>query len=350
MRDCRLLYIDTDNGKNYLANPLVPEALPEFLQKNPKFSQEELLYFYSPAQPVVILGHYQDVYHEVNLKYLREHNIKLVRRNSGGGAVFVDPGDLTYVYIDTAQKVKTPKFDQYIQPIILALNSLGIDAKQTGRNDLTYNGQKFSGMSFAKIGDRVSYGGTLMVNVNLEMANQVLTPPKSKLEDKGIESVRSRVTNLQPHFVRQATIKDLRSLILKNVQAVDPDFHTYQLTQAEWQAVLALGKRKYGARAWIYGSSLTKYYVDLYFHGIGSLGIGFDIEAGRLANTKIYGDLMYLNQQHADEIARQLDGNLPVEEQLVTVLKRCHLDQSITTGAAQQVAQKIASEVSKRGE
>lgn len=105
-----LLYIDTSNGKDYFKNPLVSESLPEFLQTNPKFVGKELLYFYQPQVPTVIVGHYQDVYHEVNLRALHKNNVHLVRRNSGGGAVFVDPGDLTYVYIDTADKVKTPKF------------------------------------------------------------------------------------------------------------------------------------------------------------------------------------------------------------------------------------------------
>ena len=136
-------------------DPVVPEALAEYLQTAPQYKGKELLYFYHPEVPTVIIGHYQDVYHEVNFSYLREKQIGLVRRNSGGGAVFIDPGDLTYVYIDTAPKVKTPKFNSYISPILLALKELGINAEQTGRNDLTVDGKKFSGMSFSQIKDRV---------------------------------------------------------------------------------------------------------------------------------------------------------------------------------------------------
>lgn len=198
-----MLYIDTSADEDYFKDPVIPEALAVYLQQAPQFRGQELLYFYHPMGPVVILGHYQDVYHEVNFPYLRDHQIGLVRRNPGGGAVFVDPGDLTFVYIDTAPKVKTPKFAHYIQPILDALRELGIDAHQTGRNDLTYRGQKFSGMAFAQIEDRVLYGGTLMFDVDTAMANAVLTPSKSKLADKGIKSVRSRVTNLKP-FIKSA--------------------------------------------------------------------------------------------------------------------------------------------------
>lgn len=154
-----MIYLDLQNGGQLLNEMLTFQALPEFLQNSERFKDQTLLYFYFPARPTVICGHYQNVYREVNLTYLREHQIDLVRRNSGGGAVFVDPGNLTYVYIDTAKQVKNPKFPIYTAPILKALQTLGITAKQTGRNDLTYQGKKFSGMSFAKIGDRVSYGG-----------------------------------------------------------------------------------------------------------------------------------------------------------------------------------------------
>lgn len=339
-----LLYIDTSNGKDYFKNPLVSESLPEFLQTNPKFAGKELLYFYQPQVPTVIVGHYQDVYHEVNLKALRDNGVHLVRRNSGGGAVFVDPGDLTYVYIDTAERVKTPKFSHYITPILKALQELGIDAKETGRNDLTVDGQKFSGMSFAQIKNRVSYGGTLMLNVDLQTANQVLTPPKGKLADKGIKSVRSRVTNLLPYIHQSPfTVDDLRELIVKHVREENPDFETYQFTKQEWEAILDLGIKKYGTTEWIYGSSLSSHYVDHYFHGIGNIGIAFDINQHRLANVKIYGDLLYLNEDQAGKLEQALDDTIVESQAIEAVFKAQHFDEEITSGAAQILATELVA-------
>ena len=341
-----MLYIDTSADEDYFKDPVIPEALAVYLQQAPQFRGQELLYFYHPMGPVVILGHYQDVYHEVNFPYLRDHQIGLVRRNPGGGAVFVDPGDLTFVYIDTAPKVKTPKFAHYIQPILDALRELGIDAHQTGRNDLTYRGQKFSGMVFAQIEDRVLYGGTLMFDVDTAMANAVLTPSKSKLADKGIKSVRSRVTNLKP-FIKSAgfTRDDLQALILKYVRAVNPDIKTRRLTSEEWTAIKRLARQKLGTHQWIYGSGLTDYYVDAYFHGIGSFGLGFNVRDHVLTDVKVHGDLITMDQSAADRLETRLDGAQPDQARLQAVLEQAGLDAQLTAGASQKIAAKIVKAV-----
>ena len=341
-----MLYIDTSADEDYFKDPVIPEALAVYLQQAPQFRGQELLYFYHSMGPVVILGHYQDVYHEVNFPYLRDHQIGLVRRNPGGGAVFVDPGDLTFVYIDTAPKVKTPKFAHYIQPILDALRELGIDAHQTGRNDLTYRGQKFSGMAFAQIEDRVLYGGTLMFDVDTAMANAVLTPSKSKLADKGIKSVRSRVTNLKP-FIKSAgfTRDDLQALILKYVRAVNPDIKTRRLTSEEWTAIKRLARQKLGTHQWIYGSGLTDYYVDAYFHGIGSFGLGFNVRDHVLTDVKVHGDLITMDQSAADRLETRLDGAQPDQARLQAVLEQAGLDAQLTAGASQKIAAKIVKAV-----
>lgn len=341
-----MLYIDTSEDEDYFKDPIIPESLPEYLQKDPQFAGEELLYFYYPMVPTVILGHYQDIYHEVNFPYLKQQHISVVRRNSGGGAVFVDPGDLTYVYIDTAQKVKTPKFSHYIHPILQALRSLGIDAQETGRNDLTYQGKKFSGMSFSQIGDRVLYGGTLMFNVNTTVASQVLTPSKSKLADKGIKSVHSRVTNLKP-FINQPnfTISDLWKTVLAAEQRANPEMQTIHLTKDDWQKIKQLGVQKFGTHRWIYGSGLNDYYIDSYFHGIGNLGIGFNVRHQHLADVKLYGDLMLMDQEGANQLQAQLDGTAIDLKQIQRTLESQQLDQQLVAGASHQIAVKIMKAV-----
>ena len=104
-----MLYIDMSHDRQRFQDPVVPEALAEYLQTAPQYKGKELLYFYHPEGADRIIGHYQDVYHEVNFPYLREKQIDLVRRNSGGGAVFIDPGDLTYVLHRHSTKSKNTK-------------------------------------------------------------------------------------------------------------------------------------------------------------------------------------------------------------------------------------------------
>lgn len=341
-----MLYLDMSDERERFKDPVVPEALAEYLQKAPQYKDQELLYFYHPEVPTVIVGHYQDVYHEVNFPYLNENGIKLVRRNSGGGAVFIDPGDLTYVYIDTAAKVKTPKFSHYISPILKALAKLGIPAKETGRNDLTVNGKKFSGMSFSQIEDRVLYGGTLMFNVNLQMANQALTPSKSKLADKGVKSVKSRVMNLREHIQQSNfSIDDLRDLILSYVQDENKDFSVARLSNAEWQQIHDLGQQKFGTKKWIYGSNLVNYYVDSYYHGIGSIGIAFNTVDNRLTDVKISGDLMVISQEIVNQLQDELDGCKVNQDDIELILQKYNLDGSIKPGTASRLATEMVAEV-----
>lgn len=275
----------------------VEQAFPEYLEKSTKFS-DSLIYFYHPQKPIVICGVHQNVFSEVDMAYLNEHNIDLVRRGSGGGAVYVDPGNLTYVFIDTERSVQHPDFKKYAQPILQTMQVLGVHAKANGRNDLTVDNKKFSGMSASKIGNRVSYGGTLMIDVDLQSASRVLKPTKAKLKAKGVQSVHSRVTNIRQFFSPEyssISIEQVQRLILEHV------FHTgnigqiptYQLTEADWQQVVELAHSKYGTKQWVFaGNDRHDYYRDAYFQGFGTVGIGFSVKDNRVTGAKIYGDFL----------------------------------------------------------
>ncbi|WP_258435187.1 lipoate--protein ligase family protein [Lentilactobacillus buchneri] len=170
-------YVDISSGKDYLNRPIITDSLSKFFITSPKFT-EPIFYFSRPPQASVVIGLNQDVYSEVNLNFIRDQKIQLSRRFAGGGAVFVDPGNLTYVFIDNDDGSNYGDFKRYAQPVISTLKKLGVDAKMTGRNDLTVDGKKISGMSALKIGDRFLCGGTLMVDVDLAKAAKALTRRK----------------------------------------------------------------------------------------------------------------------------------------------------------------------------
>ena len=338
-----MLYLDLQNGGELLKDMLTFQALPEFLQQHPRFAGQTLLYFYSPARPTVICGHFQNVYREVDLSYLRAHEIALVRRNSGGGAVYVDAGDLTYVYIAPAGADKNAQLKQYLQPILAALRELGIDAQMTGRNDLTYRGRKFSGMSFAKVGKQMSYGGTLMFDVDMATASHVLTPSPAKLANRGIHSVRQRVINLKP-YLKQAgfTVKDLQVAILRQVARVN-DLQTTQLTSTEWAAVQTLAQQKYGQPSWIYGHNRTPYYVDAYFPGVGNFGIGFAVQAQRLSQVSLAGDLLTFDQSQATALEKALSGVPLAVDPIKAVLQQGGLATALAPSAPALLAAKMVA-------
>lgn len=156
-------------------------------------SEEDTHLFLWKNDACVVIGRNQNLYAECDLAYLKEHNIKEVRRFSGGGAVYHDKGNVNFTFIT---KEKSANHALFIELIQSAMQILGIDCEFSGRNDLLYRNQKFSGHAYYTDGTNYMYHGTILVNVNFEQLGKVLTPSALKLKSKGIESVKSRVINL----------------------------------------------------------------------------------------------------------------------------------------------------------
>lgn len=156
-------------------------------------SDEDIHLFLWKNEASVIIGRNQNLYAECNLAYLKEHNIKAVRRFSGGGAVYHDQGNVNFTFIT---KEKTANQAQFIRLMRSAMIRFGIECEFSGRNDLLFKNQKFSGQAYYTDGDNYMYHGTTLVNVNFEQLEKALTPSRLKLQSKGIESVKSRVINL----------------------------------------------------------------------------------------------------------------------------------------------------------
>ncbi len=187
----------------------------------------------------VIIGRNQNLYAECNLEYLKEHNIKPVRRFSGGGAVYHDKGNVNFTFITKENKANQANFLTFIQS---AIARLGIVCEFSGRNDLLYQGQKFSGHAYFTDDNNYMYHGTILVNVDSNQLMKALTPSKLKLQSKGIDSVKSRVVNLSTidskittDTVKQAFIEVFGS---ENIEYIDKtNFKApleYMLSSDEW--------------------------------------------------------------------------------------------------------------------
>lgn len=164
-------------------------------------------YYFSLWQnsPSVIIGRSQDARAEVNAPYLREKGIALVRRSTGGGAVYHDLGNLNYSIWGPE-----PKPDI----IVAALQEMGVAAELTGRNDIFVDGRKVSGYARRVYKDRELVHGTLMWNVDIDVLTRALDTPGSKLNVKGVESVRSRVGNLAGLLPRLHSVDEFASALL----------------------------------------------------------------------------------------------------------------------------------------
>lgn len=148
------------------------------------------------TEPTVMVGRYQNVYAEVNLKFIQSHGIHLIRRPSGGGTIFTDRGGWQFSFIQPDRE-RIIDFSQFMAPVVQALDKLGIQAERNGRNDITYQGKKFSGNAQYRKKGAVVHHGSLLFDTDFDQMLRATTPPEYKLEGKGISSFRDRVCNLR---------------------------------------------------------------------------------------------------------------------------------------------------------
>ena len=179
--------------RNTETNPYYNMAFDEFCLESLKI--DEPVFYLWQNKPAVIVGLNQEVNTEVNLEYLKQNDIALARRVSGGGAVYHDWGNLNYTIVGRSEDLERD-YPEYAGLMMQALRKLGVSAELSGRNDILVEGKKVSGFAKRVSKNRLMVHGTLMYDVNLDVLTQSLNPPATKLQTKGIASVRSRVTNL----------------------------------------------------------------------------------------------------------------------------------------------------------
>ena len=239
----------------------------------------------------IIVGKHQNTVAEINAEYTKENNIKVVRRLSGGGAVYHDLGNLNFTFIVSAGgDYEQFNFSDFCKPIIELLNSLGVNAVLNGRNDMSIEGKKFSGNSqYAKRG-RIMHHGTIMFDSDLDIVGNSLVVSKDKIQSKGVTSIRSRVTNIKPHMQTDVSIEEFKRLLVHHVfkGAEVPQYH---LTEEDIKKIEALASEKYRTWDWNYGSS-PKYSVikERRFEGVGGITLCMDVENGIIKDFDIYGD------------------------------------------------------------
>lgn len=289
----------------------------------------------------------QNAYSEVDLSYLKDHNISLVRRTSGGGAVYHDFGNIIFENIVIGDDGNFGNFHSIADPILAALHDFGAtDAQMRGRNDMVVNDQKFSGMTMFKVGDSYAAGGTLMYDLNNEAANEVLTPEKDKLASKGVASVNSRVTNvkpfLKPEYQKWTTEEFKNALIchIFGVQKLD-DIETYHLNDHDWEIIDQRLAGKYDTDQWNYGENPGfKEYRSKHFD-IGTVAFNFTVSAGKVSQFKIYGD--FITGGDISKIEQQVIGSNYDHKGLVAAFAASQLEHNLGKVSAGELAELMLS-------
>lgn len=289
---------------------------------------EPILYFYINS-PCIILGRYQDAYEEINQEYVRDHNIIVTRRTSGGGAVYDDLGNVSFSFITKDDGDSIGNFRKFTDPVIAALHKLGATkAEMSGRNDLQINGKKFSGNAMKTEKGRMFSHGTLMYDVDLDVIGHALNVPADKIASKGIKSVHSRVTNLKPFFkpeFQDLTIEEFRDTLAKTILDVDDlsEAHEYELDYETKQKVEQLNQSIFSNWDWIYGKSPAAAIQHRQHFAQGTVDFRLQIKNGRIENLKTYGD--FFGQKPIDAFEKQLIGTRYDEDSVQQILDRIQL-------------------------
>ncbi|MCI1285543.1 MAG: lipoate--protein ligase [Pediococcus pentosaceus] len=291
-----MFFIDTSRNGKPVYNAIVNQSLDNYLVNDLRLPGHGLILYVN--NPSVIIGVHQNAYAEVNFPYLKEKNIQLVRRTSGGGAVYHDYGNFIFENIVIGNDEHFGEYDYFAKPILNALHEMGAtDAQMHGRNDIVIDGKKFSGMTMFKVGDSFAAGGTLMFDLDMDTASKVLTPEKDKLESKGVKSVNKRITNIKSYLdepYRSMNPVQFKDELLKHIFKVDKlsDIKTYKLTDHDWDIIDSRLKDKYDTDAWNYGKNpgFTNY-VSKHFD-IGTVAFNFSLKDEKISDIKIYGDFI----------------------------------------------------------
>ncbi len=275
--------------ENYSNDPQYNLAFEEYCFKNlDKKENYVILWINGPA---IIVGKNQNTNEEVNAEYVRNNNIHVVRRITGGGAVYHDLGNLNFSIITSAAGSEKIDFKKFNIPILKALEKLGINGELSGRNDMTIDGKKFSGIAQSVWKNRVLNHGTLLFDTSLDVLSQALNVKPDKYESKGVKSVRSRVTNIKDYLTEPVDINVFRNLLLKYIfemEGLTPE--VYKLTDEELSEVDKLYKEKYSTWEWNYGESPNFNYKNYKKFPFGSIELLFDVHNGVIKESKIFGD------------------------------------------------------------
>ncbi|RKN85555.1 lipoate--protein ligase [Paenibacillus ginsengarvi] len=295
-----MLFIDNRG----ITDPTLNLALEEYALKQFHSNEDYLLFYIN--EPSIIIGKNQNTVEEINAAYVKESGIHVVRRLSGGGAVYHDLGNLNFSFITNDDGKSFHNYRKFTEPVVQALHKLGVHAELTGRNDIQVGERKISGNAQFSTKGRMFSHGTLMFNSEIENVVSALNVNLEKIQSKGVKSIRSRVANISEFLTETITIQQFRSALLESIFG-GADIPEYKLTEADWEAVRKLADERYRSWDWNYGKSPSfNVRKTKRIEGVGTFDIRLNVEGGKITGAVIYGDFFGVGD--ASEFADRLIG------------------------------------------
>lgn len=275
----------------------------------------------------IIVGRHQNTAAEINEDFVKEKNIKVVRRLSGGGAVYHDLGNLNFTFIVDAQPGQKVDLRKFCQPIADILRSLGANAEVDGRNDILIDGKKVSGNAQYVRQGRVMHHGTILFDSDMSVLGQALIPNPAKAQAKGVKSVRSRVVNVRYCLNQDMTIGEFREILSKSLMA--EGFECYELTQQDIAEVEKIRADRYATYEWNYGfceqgTLVRKKRIE----GCGTVEAHINIKNNLISNLRFRGD--FFSTLPPETLAEKFIGLPLIPGALSCALETCRAGDYIT--------------------
>ena len=276
-----MIYVNSNS-----TNPYFNFALEEYLMMEKNLGDEEIFLFWR-TNPTVMIGRYQNTYCEINEKYVKENNINVIRRNSGGGTIYTDMGAWQFTFIEKNHKENGISFEKFTEPIINTLRKENIDANFNSRNDLLIGKRKFSGNAQYRKDNSILHHGSILFNTDIKAMVESITVAEDKIIAKGIKSVRERVVNISEVMKENITSEEFRDIILNSLLK---DSKTYTLNKQDINEINKIKKDKFESWDWNYGKNPV-FNINRWkrFNG-GRVDFKLDIKNGIIKTCVIEGD------------------------------------------------------------
>ncbi len=271
-------------------NPRFNLALEEYALKYLEAGDDFVLLWQNENS--VIIGRNQNTIEEINSSYVKEHDVNVVRRITGGGAVYHDLGNLNFSFI-TKMRDNLNDYKKFTAPVIEALNALGVPASFQGRNDIVVEGKKISGNAQSFYKDRMLHHGTILFDSDLSIVGDVLDVKEDKIASKGIKSKRSRVTNVKPYLDKDISMETFKKTLLTHLLGTDEIAgKVYELTQDDLGRIYELMEKRYNRWEWNYGESPDFSIEKAARYEGGKVEFHFNVKEGRISDVRIFGDFL----------------------------------------------------------
>lgn len=302
---------------------------------------EDELFLLWINEPAIIIGKHQNAIAEINKEYTDSHGIHVVRRLSGGGAVYHDLNNLNYTIISNKADEGAFDFKTFSKPVIDTLATLGVKADFTGRNDLEIDGKKICGNAQAYYKGRMMHHGCLLFDVDMSVLADALKVSKDKIESKGVKSVRARVTNINNELPQKMTVLEFKDAILNQMKKEYPDMEEYVLSEDELKHIQDIRDSQFGTWDWTYGETPDYTIERNVRYPAGKITSFAKVEKSVIESIKIYGDFFGIGD--VSDIETLLVGTRYEYKDVLAKLETVDINHYFSRITAEEVAKAIVA-------